>query len=236
MRASSLLSRATTLSTNTQPVSSYRYLLSTSANYSVTIAVIGFFDNLYNLTNSGPDSISPYTGAQLLSLKVRELVVQAREERQSFNTGRGSATDPRYAEKILNEWPGNLTFVGNDVTSNTYIGARITTELDNATNPIAYAFGTNIGYNQTHQVWDAVAVYYAVCGLDDVFKWKYPGGGRVHLNASAYATWQVNETAPGWQNALTFSVMNTTFAERLEDTLLWEPGKDVPKKRSWCRN
>ena len=64
---------------NTSPVSSYRYLLSTSADNSITIAVIGFFDNMYDLLNSGPDQISPHTGAELLSTKVRELVVQAND-------------------------------------------------------------------------------------------------------------------------------------------------------------
>lgn len=213
------------------PVSSYRYLLSTSADDSVTIAVIGFFDNMYHLLNSGPDQISPRTGAELLSSKVRELVVQGDEVGRSYNTGLHNAT---FAQAVLNWWPRRLVFVSG---GGARVGRRITTEPDAAANPVAYALRANIGYNQTHYAWDAVAVYYAVCGLDDAFAWKYPAGGRVALNGSAWATWE-NATAdrPGLQNAVEFAAPNTTIAARLEDTLLWEPGDRVPADRTWCRN
>ncbi|KAI1392518.1 uncharacterized protein F4822DRAFT_391297 [Hypoxylon trugodes] len=220
--------------TNTpDPVSSYRYLLSISSNSSIILAVIGFFDNLYHLLHSGPDSISPLTGAELLTSKVAELVVQANDVGYSYNTDYHNAT---FAQYVLNWWPGNLTFASDDVGENTLIGSRITTELNVTTNPVGYALRKNIGYGETHYVWDAVAVYYAVCGLDDVFSWKYPAGGHVRLNGSAYATWE-NGTGKGTglQNSIEFRVPNTTFAERLEDTLLWEPGQRVPE-RSWCKN
>ncbi|KAI0376220.1 hypothetical protein F5Y04DRAFT_273908 [Hypomontagnella monticulosa] len=216
------------------PVSSYRYILSTSADNSIIIAVVGFFDNMFHLLNSGPDQISPYTGAELLSSKVRELIVQANEVGFSYNTGTFNTT---YAEVVLNWWPGNLTFASDGVGESTVIGTRITTELDVTKNPIGYALRTNIGYGQKHYVWDAVAVYYAVCGLDSVFQWKYPYGGRVTLDGSAIASWEnATEKNPGVQNSIEFRVPNTTFAARLESTLLWEPGQNIPKRRTWCRN
>ncbi|KAI1379948.1 hypothetical protein F4677DRAFT_408097 [Hypoxylon crocopeplum] len=217
------------------PVSSYRYLLSTSADNSITIAVIGFFDNMYHLLNSGPDQISPYTGAELLSSKVHEIVVQVNDVGWSYNTESSNAT---FAEVFLNWWPGKLTFASDEVGENTIIGTRITTELDVTRNPLGYALRANIGYGVKHPVWDAVAVYYAVCGLDDVFYWKYPHGGRVSLNGSAYASWEnaTDDTeGPGLQNSIEFKVPNTTFAARLENTLLWEPGQHVPKGRTWCK-
>lgn len=215
------------------PVTAYRFLLSTSADDSITIAAIGFYDNLFQLMNSGPDEISPLTGAELLSTKVRELVVQANDVGFSYNTG---TYDPAYAEAVLNWWPGRLTFASDEVGENTIIGRRITTELDPETNPLGFALRANIGYGQSHPVWDAVAVYYAVCGIDDVFHWKYPHGGRATLNGSAIATWQ-NATAAegdGLQNSIQFRMPNTTFAARLENALLWEPGQPVPEARTWC--
>ncbi|KAK6952446.1 hypothetical protein Daesc_006983 [Daldinia eschscholtzii] len=201
---------------------------------SITLAVIGYFDNVFNLLNSSPDQISPYTGAELLASKVRELVVQANDVGYSFNTNMHNET---FAEKVLNWWPGKLTFAWDGVGENTVLGERITTELDTATNPLGYALRANIGYGQKFSVWDATAVYYAVCGLDDVFRWKYPHGGRVRVNASAFATWE-NGTAssPRLQNSLEFKVPNTTFAARLENTLLWEPGQRIPYRRTWCKN
>ncbi|KAI2462916.1 hypothetical protein F4781DRAFT_418343 [Annulohypoxylon bovei var. microspora] len=211
------------------PVSSYRYLLSTSADNSITIAVIGFFDNMFHLMNSGPDQISPYTGAELLASKVRELVVQSNDVGYAYNTNTHNAT---FAEAVLNWWPGKLTFASDDVGENTVIGTRITTELDVTKNPLGYALRANIGYGQKHYVWDIVAVYYAVCGLDDVFKWKYQSG-RVKLNASAYATWEANATS--LQNSIEFKMSNETYGARLEDILLWEPNHPVPR-RTFCKS
>ncbi|KAI1655915.1 hypothetical protein F4813DRAFT_365733 [Daldinia decipiens] len=221
--------------TNTpDPVSSYRYLLSTSADDSITLAVIGFFDNVFNLLNSGPDQISPYTGAELLASKVHELVVQANDVGYSYNT---NAHNETLAQKVLNWWPGKLTFAWDGVGENTILGRRITTELDPTKNPLGYALRTNIGYDQEHPVWDVAAIYYAVCGLDDVFRWKYPHGGRVNVNASAFATWENGTVScPGLQNSIDFKMPNTTFAARLENMLLWEPGQHVPYWRTWCKN
>ncbi|KAI0835498.1 hypothetical protein F5Y06DRAFT_276457 [Hypoxylon sp. FL0890] len=220
------------------PVSSYRYLLSTSADNSITIAVIGFFDNLFHLLNSGPDQISPYTGAELLTSKVRQLIVQANEQGFSYNTNTHNST---FAQTVLNSWPGRLTFVSDDVAENTVLGSRITTELDVTKNPIGYALRTSIGYGQKHPVWDAVALYYAICSLDDIFTWKYSHGGRVTLNGSAFASWEDataagNTTGPGLQNSIKFRISNATFAERLEDILLWQPGQQIPKWRTWCKS
>lgn len=188
---------------------------------------------MYSLLYSEPDQISPYTGAELLSTKVRELVIQANDVGYGYNTITHNAT---FAQEVLNWWPGKLTFASDDVGESTVIGKRITTELDVATNPLGYALRANIGYNQSHYMWDAVAVYYAVCGLDDMFDWKYPPGGHVSLNGSAYATWHDgNGTGADLQNSIAFGVPNTTFAARLEDTLLWEPGNHVPRDRTWCK-
>ncbi|KAI0172550.1 hypothetical protein GGR52DRAFT_572382 [Hypoxylon sp. FL1284] len=217
------------------PVSTYRFLLSTSANNSVTIAAIGFYNNLFHLMNSGADDISPLTGAELLASKVRELVVQANEEGASYNTG---TFDPGFAQAVLNWWPGRVTFAADEVAENTVIGRRITTAADAGANPLAYALRASIGYGAAHPVWDAVAVYYAVCGLDDVFRWKYPRGGRATLDPAALAAWRsaAPDEPPGPQNALRFALPNTTFAARLENALLWEPGQPVPRARTWCRH
>ncbi|KAI1404757.1 hypothetical protein F4819DRAFT_446240 [Hypoxylon fuscum] len=215
------------------PVSSYRYLLSTSANNSITIAVIGFYNNMFQLMNSGPDQLSPLTGAELLVSKVREIVVQANDVGLSYNTG---TFDPQYAAAFLNWWPGALTFASDEVGANTLLGARLTTERDPASNPLSFAFAANVGVGRTHPVWDAVAVYYAVCGLDDAFRWKYAHGGRATLDGEAFATWEDGSAeTPGTQNSIQFVGSNETFAERLEGVLLWEPGHKVPR-RSWCRN
>ncbi|OTB07432.1 hypothetical protein M426DRAFT_318113 [Hypoxylon sp. CI-4A] len=226
------------------PVALYRTILATSKDRSIKLAIIGFYDNLYHLLQSGPDLISPLTGAELLLSKVHEVIVQANEAGTSYNT---DTHDPVFAETFLNWWPGRLTFVGDNVGDHTLVGTRITSELDVTKNPIGYAMRANIGYAQKHEAWDAAALYYAVCGLDDVFRWKYPDGGHARLNGSAYATWTNataapygNGTAPGrWRaagNAVEFGVPPEVFSSRVEDILMWQPGDHVPLNRTWCNN
>jgi hypothetical protein len=61
----------------TDPVALYRQLLG-SVDGNVTIAMIGFLDNIYDLLMSEPDSFSPLSGLDLVKSKVTELVIQVR--------------------------------------------------------------------------------------------------------------------------------------------------------------
>lgn len=126
-------------------------MLSSSPDYSITIAVIGFHDNLYDLLLSQPDHISPLSGLDLVKKKVAELVVQGNPEGLSFNFAEHPSL---YAMYVLTHWPGLLTFVPDAIGSRIWTGARLTTETDIAKNPVAYAFATAIGVNLTHQSWD----------------------------------------------------------------------------------
>ena len=52
----------------------YRQILSSQPDNSVIIITVGYLTNLKNLLNSGPDSISPLTGIELVRQKVKQLV------------------------------------------------------------------------------------------------------------------------------------------------------------------
>jgi hypothetical protein len=135
----------------TDPVPLYRRLLSLSPNHSVTIANIGFHDNLYHLLYSPPDHISPLSGLDLVRTKVTELVVQGNTNGTSFNF---IEHRKQYAAYVLTRWPGIVTFVPDAIGSRVWTGARLTTETDTTRNPVAYAFATAIGVNISHQSWD----------------------------------------------------------------------------------
>lgn len=138
-------------SNTTDPVLLYRRLLASSPNRSVTIANIGFHDNLYHLLFSQPDALSSLSGRRLIEQKVVELVVQGNPTGTSFNF---EGNDPKFAQYVLTNWPGLITFVPDAIGNTVLFGARLTTELDVATNPIAYAAATSIGVNKTHESWD----------------------------------------------------------------------------------
>ena len=211
----------------TEPVILYRSILAAADDASITIVVIGDFDNIYHLFISEADDISPLSGYDLITSKVSELVVQAAAYGESFNLYNHNAT---FAETVIDAWPETipLTLVGSNIGGQTFFGARLTTELDLAVNPVAYAFNKSIGYNVTHKTWDATAMYYAIRGLDDVYAFNFTSG-RVEADADADTTWvAANETL---QNALIWKeggIGNASFAERLEDILLWQPGEVIP--------
>ena len=138
-------------SNTTDPVVLYRKLLATSPNNSVTLANIGFYDNLYHLLHSATDNISSLSGMELVNEKVAELVVQGNPNGTSFNFDEHL---PRYAEYVLTHWPGIVTFVPDSIGNRVELGAKLTTETNLSSNPVAYAFATAIGLNNTHKAWD----------------------------------------------------------------------------------
>ncbi|KAF9694564.1 hypothetical protein EKO04_007607 [Ascochyta lentis] len=138
-------------SNTTEPVALYRRILESSPNHSITIANIGFHDNLYNLLLSPPDKISSLSGPELVKKKIAELVVQGNPNGISFNF---EGNDPRYAQYVLTHWPGIITYVPDAIGSTVLFGRRLTTELDIKTNPVAYAAATSIGVDNVHESWD----------------------------------------------------------------------------------
>ena len=55
----------------------YREILSKQADKSVKIVTVGYLTNIFNLMKSGPDEISPLSGKELISKKVKEFTVMA---------------------------------------------------------------------------------------------------------------------------------------------------------------
>lgn len=186
-------------------------------------------DNLYHLLLSSPDAISPLTGLQLITNKVYELAVQANAFGASFNLYNHNTT---FAETVLNNWPSSvkLTFIGSNIGRNVQFGAELTTQLDLTVNPVAYAFNKSVGYNVTHATWDATAMYYAIRGLDDVYAYNFTSGSVV-ADSTAGIIFNTSNTAVSSQNSVIFKqggIGNNSFAARLEDMLLWQPGDPVP--------
>ncbi|KAJ4410732.1 hypothetical protein N0V91_001660 [Didymella pomorum] len=138
-------------SNTTDPVLLYRRLLASSPDNSITIANIGFHDNLYHLLHSRPDKLSPLSGSDLVKKKVVEHVVQGNPNGTSFNFEGNNA---KYAQYVLTHWPGRVTYVPDAIGSTVYFGSRLSTELNVTTQPVAYTAATSIGIGNVHQTWD----------------------------------------------------------------------------------
>ncbi|KAF1928069.1 uncharacterized protein M421DRAFT_101425 [Didymella exigua CBS 183.55] len=195
----------------------YRHLLAVSPDHSITIANIGFHDNLYQLLQSPPDKISPLSGPDLIK-KVIEHVVQGNPNGTSFNfEGNG----PKFAQYVLMHWPGRVIYVPDAIGSTVYFGSKLTTELNKTTSPVPYAAATSIGIGNVHQSWNSTAIYYAVRGLDDIYGVER-GEGEITFSQNGTAVWDYSSQSR-LQQSIDLKINNVTFAARLEELLLSEP-------------
>lgn len=92
----------------------------------VDLICIGFGNALQSLLASGPDEISPLTGWQLVSEKVKELWWMAGKwpagsEHNMANNAR-SKTSAHY---LVNNWPTPITFLGYEVGESVLTGGAV---------------------------------------------------------------------------------------------------------------
>ncbi len=150
-------------------VALYRNILTAQPDHSVTIVVVGWLTNMANLLSTPPDDFSPLTGRQLISAKVKELVVMGGKwpnlpDEVDYNFHMDSAA----AHKVISDWPGKIMFtgLGRDVLT----GARLMTHRTND-QPIRAFYSKFFEANKVsaRPSWDQIAVLYAVRGLHDYF-------------------------------------------------------------------
>ncbi|KAE8381221.1 inosine-uridine preferring nucleoside hydrolase-domain-containing protein [Aspergillus bertholletiae] len=156
------------------PVELYRKLLSEADDHSVTIASIGFLDNLSELLSSPGDVYSPLPGQQLVTAKVKELVIMGGAYpcgyEYNFYGYNASAT-----AHVVNTWPGPKTFSGGELGATVYSGARLTVEGP-ADDPVNAAYRWYTGYNVSRNSWDPLTMLYAIQGVSDMFVYANEGG------------------------------------------------------------
>ncbi|KAE8155331.1 inosine-uridine preferring nucleoside hydrolase-domain-containing protein [Aspergillus avenaceus] len=156
------------------PVQLYRKLLSEQEDQSVTIASIGFLDNLSGLLSSSADAYSPLPGSALVATKVKELVIMGGAypcgHEYNFYGYNASA-----AAHVINTWPGRMVFSGAELGGPVYSGARLTVEGPIG-DPVKAAYQWYTGYNQSRNSWDPLTVLYAIEGLGRTFVYGNEGG------------------------------------------------------------
>ncbi|KAH7635721.1 inosine-uridine preferring nucleoside hydrolase-domain-containing protein [Sordaria sp. MPI-SDFR-AT-0083] len=181
----------------------YRKLLSEADDESITIASIGFLDNLSLLLDSEPDLFSPLTGRQLISQKVAELVVMGGRypagkgwnffgsdpEIPHRNGGNGLGLGSKGTANVINNWPtpqrdgwkGRVVYVGDEVGGNVLTGAELVKEGPKG-DPVRRAY-KYYAHGEARPSWDPVAVLYAIGGLGGLFRYDEEYGyGRNRVN------------------------------------------------------
>ncbi|KAL2813766.1 inosine-uridine preferring nucleoside hydrolase-domain-containing protein [Aspergillus cavernicola] len=198
------------------PVELYRKLLSEQEDQTVTIASIGFLDNLSDLLSSQPDTYSPLTGRQLVIEKVNELVVMGGSypSGYEFNFFGYNSTA---AAHVVNTWPGAVTFIGDKVGHYVLSGARLTIEGPER-DPVRAAYTWYSGYNKSRSSWDPLTVLYAVEGLGRIFR---VGGrsGHNHVYPDGRNVWR--SWSNGWSHHyLELAVSNETAGSILDEKFI----------------
>ncbi|KAL4888903.1 inosine-uridine preferring nucleoside hydrolase-domain-containing protein [Aspergillus ambiguus] len=198
------------------PTHLYRKVLSQQQDQSVTIASIGFLDNLSNLLNSPADNYSPLSGADLVAAKVVELVVMggAYPSGEEFNF---IAYNPAAAAHVVNTWPGAMTFSGAELGGRVYSGARLMTEGP-SNDPAKAAYVWYNGYNNARNSWDPLTILYAAKGKIDIFEFGNQGGYN-YVYPNGTNSWQ-SHVGQYPQHYLRLAMSNITVGERVDKLYL----------------
>jgi inosine-uridine nucleoside N-ribohydrolase len=166
-------------------VNLYREILSSSDDKSIVIIAIGPLPNLSDLLNSHADDICPLNGIELVTKKVKQLVVMG----GSFPLGTewNIKTDIPSAINVTENWPTPITFAGYELGCEVITGKRLYTETD-VNNPVRksyelYLRGEKIGRSS----WDLLAVLFGVRGHRNY--WLSADNGKVEIDATGHNVW-----------------------------------------------
>jgi len=193
----------------------YRRVLSEQADSSVTIVTVGFLTNLGNLLKTLPDSLSPLSGKDLITKKVRRLVSMAGKfpQGREFNIFQDS-TSSKY---VFENWPTEIIFTGFEIGSNIFTGTRLINTV-NRYNPVRDVYRISMrqseGDRNGRMSWDQTAVLIAVYGTELFFDTRR---GKIIVNDDGSNSWQ-GET-PGSHlyvlRKMDFGVLSSFIEERM---------------------
>jgi inosine-uridine nucleoside N-ribohydrolase len=110
----------------------YRKLLTKSKNKSIIIVTVGPLKNIENLIESGPDSISPLTGKQLIEKKVKEFVMMGGQFPEGKSEWNFNGNMPGVTKFVIQNIDIPITFSGYEVGDIIKTGALFN-EIDHKT-------------------------------------------------------------------------------------------------------
>ena len=168
----------------------YRKILSAQPDKSVTIVTVGFLTNLNNLLNSKADNISPLTGKELVTKKVKRLVSMAGKfpEGREFNV----FMDSTASKYVYENWPGEVIFTGFEIGSEIHTGLKIVNS-DIKDSPVKDVFRISIPLSpedkEGRMSWDETAALIGVYGTEGFFDTVR---GKIIINPDGSNTWENN--------------------------------------------
>ncbi len=176
----------------------YRQILAKSKNKSIVIVAVGPLKNIEMLLKSPADSISPYTGRQLVNKKVKEFVIMGGQFPEGKSEWNFNGNMPGVTKYVINTISLPIIFSGyeigeaiktgevfNEIDQNTplYVGFRHFSEfapwMKNQYKP---------GRISNNATFDHTAVLYAVRGGIGLY-WDKVTGGKCVPDETGGNTW-----------------------------------------------
>lgn len=197
------------------PVSLYRSTLAAAPDGSVTIASIGFFENLSALLNSTADALSPLSGTELVRRKVARLVVMG----GMYPAGREFnffGDNPSLTAHVVNSWRGltPIVFSGGELGGSVMSGVRLMQEGPEA-DPVRQAYEWYT-YGAARPSWDPLTVLFAMGDSEPGHLFEYGNEfGYNHVFANGSNEWVYDEAVTD-QRFLKLRVSNETAAAELD--------------------
>lgn len=198
-------------------VETYRKILASQKDRSVTIVTIGFLTNLKNLLESEPDKISPLQGTELVKRKVKELVSMA----GAFPEGReyNVLSDSVASEKVFANWPTQIILSGFEIGKQIKTGAKVIANerLDSPVKDV-YALAMPLSKDDAdgRMSWDQTAVLVAVRGAQPYFGMKR---GKIIVEGGSNK-WQDDSMGP--HAYLTEAMPISQITALIEGLMMWE--------------
>ncbi len=197
-------------------VSVYRKVLSQQPDNSVTIVTVGFLTNLKNLMLSEPDSISPLSGKQLISKKVKRWVAMAGH----FPNGKETNVkkDPSASQLVIDNWPTEIVFSGFEIGLAMKTGLRLIKDgPEHSPVRMAYALSIpNREYDKEgRRSWDQSALLAAVKGYAPYFTYKT---GTFITSADGSNSWK--DDPDGSHKHIVFKMEPDSVAYAIENLMM----------------
>ncbi|KAK3334063.1 inosine/uridine-preferring nucleoside hydrolase [Cercophora scortea] len=197
------------------PVALYRKVLAEAEDQSVTIASIGFFENLSGLLNSTADAYSSLTGPELIAAKVSELVVMGGEYPSGYEWNFWGDNSSLAAHAVHN-WNSPIVFSGFELGVDVLSGGKLMAEGP-ANDPLRAAY-FYYSYNTTRSSFDPLTMLYAMEGLGDLFEYGNEIGYN-HVAEDGSNAWVYDDRVTN-QHWLKLKVTNETASAELDRRFL----------------
>ena len=178
-------------------VSLCRRLLAQQPDHSVTIVAIGAYTNLAGLLRSKAGRVSPLSGRALVSMKVKQLVI----EDGLFPGGAPPLTnqklDTASAQEVVTgtDWPTPIAWVDGFTGIETKVGGSLCTTVP-PNNPMRIVYESKFACGPPGDGdWDGPTLLFAIGGTQDLFS-ELGQGGAAFINSEGGLSWRIDPSRP----------------------------------------